>query len=83
LSAQGSDAATAGQEDAPAKADASPGSMRTSFSADCERSSRNALSTIGADMAGLVLANRRAISGLTATLRADLNLIGRIKRFAP
>lgn len=66
-----------------AKADALLDSMLTNFKAACERSSSSALSTIEADMAGLVLANRRAISGLTATMRADLNLIRQLTRVAP
>jgi ABC-type multidrug transport system permease subunit len=66
-----------------AKADALLDSMLTNFKAACERSSSSALSTIEADMASLVLANRRAISGLTATMHADLNLIRQMTRVAP
>ena len=66
-----------------AKADALLDSTLTNFKAVCERSSSSALNTIEADMANLVLANRRAISGLTAAMCADLNLIRQMTRFAP
>lgn len=69
--------------EAEAKADALMDSMLTSFKAACEHSSSSALSTIEADMASLVLANRRAISALTTTMHADLDLIRRITRFGP
>lgn len=82
LSAQAIEEATAKQA-VDTKADALLDLMLTSFKAACERSSSSALSTIEADMANLVLANRRAISGLSATMRADLNLIRQMTRFAP
>ena len=82
LSAQATEETTARQAVA-AKADALLDLMLTNFKTACERSSSSALTTIEADMANLVLANRRAISGLTATMRADLNLIRRMTRVAP
>lgn len=82
LSAQAIEAATASQA-SEAKADDLLDSTQTNFKAACERLSSSALSTIEADMANLVLANRRAISGLTATMRADLNLIRQMTRIAP
>jgi hypothetical protein len=69
--------------EAEAKADALLDSTLTSFRAALEHSSSSALSTIEADMASLVLANRRAISALTATMHADLDLIRRMTRFGP
>lgn len=82
LSAQAIEPVTASQA-GEAKADDLLDSTLTNFKAACERLSSSALSTIEADMANLVLANRRAISGLTATMRGDLNLIRRMTRFAP
>lgn len=82
LSAQAIEPATASQA-SEAKADDLLDSTLTNFKAGCERLSSSALSTIEADMANLVLANRRAISGLTATMRADLNLIRQMTRVAP
>lgn len=82
LSAQATEAATASQA-REAKGDDLLDLKLTNFKAACERLSSSALSTIEADMANLVLANRRAISGLTATMRADLNLIRRMTCIAP
>ncbi|HQR91341.1 MAG TPA: hypothetical protein PLH31_19120, partial [Caulobacter sp.] len=58
LSAQAIEPATANQT-SEAKADDLPDSTLTNFKAACERLSSSALSTIEADMANLVLANRR------------------------
>lgn len=82
LSTQATGPTTANQA-GEVKADDLPDSTLTNFKAGCEGLSSSALSTIEADMANLVLANRRAISGLTATMRADLNLIRQMTRIAP
>lgn len=82
LSAQAIEPAKASQA-SEEKADDLLDSTLTNFKAACERLSSSALTTIEADMANLVLANRRTISGLTATMRADLNLIRQMTRIAP
>lgn len=82
LNAQANEAAAATQA-FEAKANALLDSILTNFKADCEHLSSNALNTIEADMANLVLANRRAIAGTTSTMRADLNLIRRMTRIGP
>lgn len=82
LNAQANETATATQA-CEAKANALLDLMLTNFKADCEHLSRNVLSTIETDMANLVLANRRVISGITATMRADLNLIRQLTRIGP
>jgi len=58
-------------------------SMLRNFKAACEQSSSSALTTIEVDMDRLVLANRKAVSGLIATMHADLNLMRRLTRFGP
>gem|GEM_PF-2401970 len=82
LNAQTNETATQ-NKDFEAKANALLNSILTNFKTDCEHLSSNALSTIEADMTNLVLANRRAISGITATMRADLNLIRQLTRIGP
>jgi hypothetical protein len=68
---------------AAAEAAALMDSMLRSFKAACEQSSSSALTTIEADMDKLVLANRKAVSCLIATMHADLNLMRRLTRFGP
>lgn len=82
LSAQATEPAT-GSQAGEARADDLLDSTLTNFKAAYERLSSSALSTIEADMANLVLANRRAMSGLTTTMRADLNLLRQMTRIAP
>jgi ABC-type multidrug transport system permease subunit len=82
LSAAAIEEATASQA-VEERASALLDSILMNFKTVCEHSSTAALSIIEADMANLVLGNRRAISGLSVTMRADLNLIRQLTRFAP